>query len=534
MDMESRFSELKRYVRFGDADASLLAELRPVAAPHFTRIAREFYERTREHEDAHAVFTGEAQIERLQRSLVQWLDRLLSGNYGEDYFVRTFAIGQVHVRVGLPQRYMVTGMALVRDALEAIVDEAPGLDARRMRGAISRVLDLELAVMLEGYRDNLERRAERRSELEARDHADTLMAADRFESAVNAGPLVVVGVDSKGAVQLFNDAATRLTGLASEEAIGTAFVETLVAPDLRERDRHVVDALLRGEPGRIQLESLLATRAGRLRDVRWTFERPTSPRGGIALFAYGEDVTDARALSERIHRRDKLATVETLASGLAHEIRNPLNGARLHLVLLERAAKKAGADAEVLEAAAVVNAEIARLSQLVSEFTELARPQPLQRLAGDVRRVVEATYHRFVPRAAAAGVETDLDLPAQELFSDIDVPRLERAIDNVLDNALDALSSRSGGKITLRSRRTPRHVVVEIEDDGPGIPDGARVFDPFYSTKSNGTGLGLAVAHRIITDHEGTIAVESRRGRTCFRFTLPTKRSMEGSDGDST
>jgi len=534
MDMESRFSELKRYVRFDDVDAALLAELRPFAEPHFARIAREFYERTREHEEAHAIFTGEAQIERLQRSLVQWLERLLSGTYDEAYFIRTFSIGQVHVRVGLPQRYMVTGMALVRNALEAIVDEAPGSEARRMRGALSRVLDLELAVMLEGYRDNLERRAERRTALEARDHADALTAADRFESAVNASPLVVVGVDANGTVQLFNDAAFRLTGLASEEAIGTSFVDTLVAPDLRDRDRRLVDAILRGEPGRIQLESLLATRSGHLRDVRWTFERPASPRGGVALLAYGEDVTDARALSERVHRKDKLATVEALASGLAHEIRNPLNGARLHLVLLERAAKKAGASEEILEAASVVSAEIARLSQLVSEFTELARPQPLQRLAVDVRSVVRSTYHRFVSRAAAAGIATDLDLPAQELLSDIDASRLEQALDNVLDNAIEALAARPGGKITVRSRRAPRHVLVEVEDDGPGIPDGARVFDPFYSTKPNSTGLGLAVAHRIITDHEGTIAVESRRGRTCFRFTLPTKGSTESSDGDLT
>ena len=101
---ETRFEELKRYVRFDAGDAEALHAFRPIAAPHFVRIAREFYERIREHEEAHAVFTGEEQIERLQRSMVRWMDRLLSGSYDEAYRVQTLAIGRMHVRVGLPQR----------------------------------------------------------------------------------------------------------------------------------------------------------------------------------------------------------------------------------------------------------------------------------------------------------------------------------------------------------------------------------------------------------------------------------------------
>ena len=81
--VETRFDELQRYVRFESEDARRLLALRPIAAPHFERITREFYERIREHEEAHAVFTGEAQIERLQRSLVRWMERLLSGVYDE-------------------------------------------------------------------------------------------------------------------------------------------------------------------------------------------------------------------------------------------------------------------------------------------------------------------------------------------------------------------------------------------------------------------------------------------------------------------
>src|SRR5262245_40898918 len=108
------YEELKRYVWFTEADSKHLAALRPHAAPHFERIAREFYERAREHEDAQAVFTGEEQVTRLRRSLEAWMNRLLSGPHDEAYFEETAKIGRIHVRVGLPQRYMFGAMALIR------------------------------------------------------------------------------------------------------------------------------------------------------------------------------------------------------------------------------------------------------------------------------------------------------------------------------------------------------------------------------------------------------------------------------------
>jgi signal transduction histidine kinase len=95
----------------------------------------------------------------------------------------------------------------------------------------------------------------------------------------------------------------------------------------------------------------------------------------------------------------------------------------------------------------------------------------------------------------------------------------------MVHNALDALAPAGTGNIVMRARRTPRAVVVEVEDDGPGLPSpDAPIFDAFFSTKATGTGLGLAITHRIVTDHGGTVDVESHPGRTCFRFTIPVGR----------
>src|SRR3954467_2502008 len=111
MTQETRFQELKRYVRFDEGDAALLVAFGTVARPDFPRIALEFYDRIREHSEAHDVFTGEEQIQRLQRSLVAWMKRVCSGTYDEAYHEQTSQIGRVHVRIGLPQRYMLTAMA---------------------------------------------------------------------------------------------------------------------------------------------------------------------------------------------------------------------------------------------------------------------------------------------------------------------------------------------------------------------------------------------------------------------------------------
>jgi signal transduction histidine kinase len=125
--------------------------------------------------------------------------------------------------------------------------------------------------------------------------------------------------------------------------------------------------------------------------------------------------------------------------------------------------------------------------------------------------------------ARHANAKLRCDMPTQELTINADEQKLEQVIVNLLNNAIESLAEGgAGGTVTCRARRQPRQAMFEIEDDGPGIKTpGAPIFDAFFTTKPNGTGLGLAVVHRIIADHAGTIDVESRAGRTCFRVLLP-------------
>lgn len=523
MTQETRFQELKRYVRFNDRDAQLLVAFGQTAAPEFPRIAQEFYDRIREHGDAHDVFTGEEQIQRLQRSLVSWLKRVCSGTYDEAYHEQTSQIGRVHVRIGLPQRYMLTAMALIRVALLRIVDRDSGAEAAGTREALIRVLDLELAIMLETYKDSFVERIRNVAQQEQLVLGEALARAKhRYVNAVELASVAIIGLNADGNIQMFNREAERITGFARDELLGKAFVASLTA---QGADGQLPQQLAAGLEGRIAsqwTEGTLVTRSGKLRDMVWNLSFAGEQAGDdVVLFAMGRDVTDTRALAERTRQAEKLAAIGTLAAGLAHEIRNPLNGAQLHVSFLERAIKKKANEQDMLEATRVVSEEIKRLANLVTEFLDFARPKPLQQNSVSLNKLCEHAKTMVSAQAEAARVTLSCDLPSIDLTIQGDQAKLLQVLLNLLGNAIDAAGT-TGGSVTLRVRRTPRQALIQVEDDGPGLPSAdAPIFDAFFSTKEGGTGLGLAITHRIVTDHGGTIDVASAPGKTEFKIALP-------------
>jgi PAS domain S-box-containing protein len=522
--LETRFQELKRYVAFTDEDARLLGALRPHAAPHFQRVAQEFYERVREHEQAHAVFKDEAQIARLQQSLQVWMGRILSGVYDEAYSAESQKIGRVHVRVGLPQRYMLTAMALIRVALTRIAERALGAESVATCEALTRMLDLELALMLESYGEDTLGRAQKLERIEKQEISRALLRTEhRYVNAVELARVLIVGLDARGTVRLFNREAERVSGFARDEVLEHPFSSLLQEDLVDTLGAEIVRAATGASGKRDVVECAIRTKAGKYRDVRWQLAYAPSPeRDDVVLFAIGQDLTEEIALKEKTVQQEKLAAVGTLAAGLAHEIRNPLNGARLHVSFLERAIKKSGGEPEMLEAVNVVGDEITRLAALVTEFLDFARPRPPLIKPTPARALCERVAQLVRQKADDARATLSLDIPTRDPVLSVDPAKMEQVLLNLLGNAVEALAPRGGGHVTLRLRRQPRSVFFEVEDDGPGLPGpDAPIFDPFFSTKASGTGLGLSISHRIVSDHGGSIDVESRPGRTVFRVTLP-------------
>ena len=156
---ETIFEEVKRYVGFDATDEAALRALHPLARDHFARISEVFYQRILQHEDARkALFEGESMVGRLRHSLVLWMDKLLTGPWDETYYELRARIGRKHVDIALPQHYMFGAMNVLRQEFNALIDDAflSGTAERRgVRLAVGKILDLEMAIMLHTYREDL-------------------------------------------------------------------------------------------------------------------------------------------------------------------------------------------------------------------------------------------------------------------------------------------------------------------------------------------------------------------------------------------
>jgi signal transduction histidine kinase len=235
----------------------------------------------------------------------------------------------------------------------------------------------------------------------------------------------------------------------------------------------------------------------------------------------GIEQTDQHALEQKALQDARSSATGVLAAGLAHEIRNPLNGASLHLSVLQRdLARLRGVSSSTHDAVAIVRSELRRLSSLVTDFLEMTRPRPLARAQVDIRDIVRGALIHVEQDAKNKAIGLSADLPPHPLVAWVDAERLKKALLNLLQNALEAVARQ--GTVRVRARISGGRLELEVEDDGHGIADaGAPIFDPFFTTKRTGTGLGLSIVQRTVTDHGGEVSYTSVPKRTVFHLRLP-------------
>jgi two-component system sensor histidine kinase HydH len=224
----------------------------------------------------------------------------------------------------------------------------------------------------------------------------------------------------------------------------------------------------------------------------------------------------ARSESDRLHARlrevERLATAGELAAGMAHEIRNPLAAIVNATALLD---DETGLTAdERATTLAAIRTEARRLNRILSNFLHFARPQEARRVPGDIRQVVEHVSGLIRDgRSGASRVDVKVAVdPAVPRFA-FDRDQLTQVLWNVALNGLEAMNGR--GRLSLEVARQNGDVVLAVSDTGPGIPGErlAHVFEPFYSGKPSGSGLGLTIAERIMAAHGGRIEIDSEVGR---------------------
>ena len=226
---------------------------------------------------------------------------------------------------------------------------------------------------------------------------------------------------------------------------------------------------------------------------------------------------DSRKAAERFseaRRQERLAYIGTLASGLAHEIRNPLNSIKLNVELIESelAAAEQCDPAALRKRLARIHGETDQLAAILNEFLAFARPPKMELLVTDLHQYLEDLIEFYEPECRRAGIAVRRDFARNPYPVRIDPAQFKNVILNLLVNAREAVGEQ--GEIAVSTRERDHEVEIRVADNGGGVPPelAEKVFEVFFSTKEQGTGLGLAIARRIVEEHGGRLTLENRPG----------------------
>jgi len=334
-------------------------------------------------------------------------------------------------------------------------------------------------------------------------------------------PTGVLTLDSRGTVTSFNGAAERLLDFRPSTVVGRP-VESLteVAPDLVTWMRSALSGTQRRQEG----DFSLTRDADRRVTLRvWASDLKGDRGRSEGLVILLRDITEMSRLELQLRRADKLAALGALAAGVAHEVKNPLHALSLNLHLLaQELASPKRSEGEVKGYLEILRSEIQRIHRIVENFLRFSKPSIPEAKPLDLNALVERVLSLVAFEAADCGVviETHLDPALGSIAGD--EGQLSQVFLNLAINGLQAM--RSGGTLTVTTHIAGGRAEIEFHDTGEGIPADhlPHLFDPYFTTRPGGVGLGLAITHRIVEGHHGTIDVESEVGKgTVVMVRLP-------------
>jgi len=350
-------------------------------------------------------------------------------------------------------------------------------------------------------------------------------AKSLMRNVLQSIPTGVLTLDPRGVVTSLNSAAERLLGLRASAVVGRGLEELQVSSDLvawirdarrGERLVHEADLTLAGEGDR---RATVRASASELRD------EAGRPQGLVILL---RDITDMNRLETQLRRADKLAALGTLAAGVAHEVKNPLHALTLNLHLLDKEVGTAAPNsAEAREYLTILRSEVDRIHRIVENFLRFSKPSILEVKPLDLHALLERVLSLLAFEAAdhSVTIETAFD-PSLTMVAG-DEGQLSQVFLNLGINALQAMPD--GGALVVRSKLDRGWAEVAVEDSGQGIEADIvpHIFDPYFTTRARGVGLGLAIAHRIVEGHQGTMDVETTAGKgTTMIVRLPLAGSI--------
>ncbi|HIG83643.1 MAG TPA: PAS domain S-box protein [Verrucomicrobia bacterium] len=341
--------------------------------------------------------------------------------------------------------------------------------------------------------------------------------SDFFKNVFDALQEGIIVADKSGLIHYINNGAGKLFGLNPETVTGEYIAENIQGLDWNN--------LISGKGSTVSKDLEVFYPENRYLNFYIKPINTTPKDEELAYVMLIRDITESRKGEEEKLESERLSALTMLAAGVAHEIGNPLNSMNIHLQLLERKLKKAVPDLYEAELRDLIDTsadEVKRLDHIIDQFLKAIRPSQPQLEPTDVNELVKESMRFLEPEIKDRGISLTLELRSALPPLQLDSDQIKQAFYNVVKNASQATSP--GGSITVRSDLSDEHVFIIFTDTGEGISasEMSDVFQPYFTTKKSGTGLGLLIIRRIIREHGGDIKISSEEGKgTSVTISLP-------------
>ncbi len=333
-------------------------------------------------------------------------------------------------------------------------------------------------------------------------------------------PEGIIVTDPGRKINFINPVALEMLGLDPLEDIGKP-AEKILPESLNE----LMGSLSKGK-NIIEKELLLTNPDGMVLTVAVSVTDIVSEVGDfVGTMFIIRDLTQIRRLQTTVQKQEKLAAIGNLAAGVAHEVRNPLSSIKGYATYFASLFEQ---DSDNKKAAEVMIAEVERLNRVISELLEISRPSDLKNRKTDILFLLNSSLRLVQQDAETSGIEVTTSIDKQIAPLTVDPDRITQALINLYINAVQSMPE--GGQLSVEAHDRKDGVEIIIADSGSGMPEEvqSKIFDPYFTTKNTGTGLGLAVVQKVVEAHGGTIEVTSREGEgTRFSMIIPRSNKKD-------